>query len=133
MKFVTVFVSIMLSLVIIFTPKANAAPEVGLMVGSDSGINVKMNEYKFGVGFDDFSFTLDKTFNFNDHPHFYWGVGGKIADKKNDDIKLGARAVFGAHTKVERFTFFIEAQPTLYLIDDVKVELEAIGGVRYHF
>ncbi|MCL1066458.1 hypothetical protein L2735_06500 [Shewanella olleyana] len=133
MKSARLYTSLMLFITSIITPSVSAAPEVGLMVGSDSGINVKMDNYKFGVGFDDFSFTLDKMFNFNDHPHFYWGVGGKIADSNKDNVKLGARAVFGAHTKVERFTFFIEAQPTLYLIDDVNVELEAIGGVRYHF
>ncbi|WP_227006638.1 hypothetical protein [Shewanella donghaensis] len=110
-----------------------AAPQVGFMVGSDSGINVKIDDYKIGVGFDNLSFTMDKTFNFKGNPNFYWGVGGKIADSNKDDVQLGARAVFGAHTRVEQFTFFIEAQPTLYLLSDVKVELEAIGGVRYHF
>ncbi|WP_076540385.1 hypothetical protein [Shewanella sp. UCD-KL21] len=112
---------------------ANAAPQVGLMVGSDSGINVKIDDYKIGVGFDELSFTMDRTFNFQDNPNFYWGLGGKIADSNKDDIQLAARAVFGAHAKVERFTFFAEAQPTLYILDDVKVKLEAIAGVRYHF
>ncbi|WP_153915591.1 hypothetical protein [Shewanella sp. TC10] len=133
MKSATLFTSIIILITIMVSAQAKAAPEVGLMVGSDSGINIKMDNYKFGVGFDDLSFTLDKTFNFQGQQHFYWGVGGKVADSKNNDIQLGARAIFGAHTMVERFTFFIEAQPTLYLLDDVKVELEAIGGVRYHF
>ncbi|MCL1143952.1 hypothetical protein [Shewanella gaetbuli] len=133
MKTTTLITSSILFTAVTVSTAVKAAPEVGVMVGSDSGLNVKIHDYKIGVGFDDLSFTLDKMFNFEGHPHFYWGIGGKIADTKHDDTKLGARAVFGAHTKVERFTFFIEAQPTLYLIDDVKVKLEAIGGVRYHF
>lgn len=114
-------------------PIAATAAEVGVMVGSDSGVNIKMDDIKIGVGFDDLSVTVDKLYNFTSSPHFYWGIGGKIADAKHDDIQLAGRAVFGAHTKVEDFTFFVEAQPTLYILDDVRVRLEAIAGVRYHF
>ncbi|AQS39027.1 hypothetical protein Sps_03912 [Shewanella psychrophila] len=124
----------LLALVTITSSTAIAAPQVGVMIGSDSGINAKFGDIKLGVALDNFSITADKMINFN-NPHFYYGFGGKIAEinSSKHDLKLGARAIFGAQTSVEKFTFFLEAQPILYIIDDVKVELEAIAGVRYQF
>ncbi|WP_394204578.1 hypothetical protein [Shewanella waksmanii] len=111
-----------------------SAPQVGVMVGSDSGINIKFNDIKLGVGLNDLSLSADKLFNFTNSGHFYYGFGGKLAHLDGDkDTQLAARAVFGAHAAVEQFRFFIEAQPSLYLIDNVSVELEAIAGVRYQF
>lgn len=113
---------------------AMSAPQVGIMLGSDSGINVKFDDIKIGVGLDDVSLTADKLFNFANTQHFYYGFGGKLDNLSGDkDTKLAVRAVFGAHTAVEQFRFFIEAQPSVYLIDNVSVELEAIAGVRYQF
>ena len=125
----------LLAFVIITSSTVVAAPQVGVMLGSDSGINAKFGDIKIGVGLDNFSITVDKMINFNNTPYFYYGFGGKIDDinSSHHDVKLGARAIFGAQTSVEKFTFFVEAQPILYIIDDVKVELEAIAGVRYQF
>lgn len=126
---------ILSALVTLTSSTATAAPQVGVMIGSDSGINAKFGDIKLGVGLDKFSITADKMINFSNTPHFYYGFGAKIADinSSKHDLKLGARAIFGAQTSVEKFTFFVEAQPILYIIDDVKVELEAIAGVRYQF
>lgn len=125
----------LLALISFSSSTAHAAPQVGVMLGSDSGINAKFGSIKLGVGLDKFSITADKMINFQNTPHFYYGFGGKIADinSSKHDVKIGARGIFGAQTSVERFTFFVEAQPILYIIDDVKVELEAIAGVRYQF
>ncbi|WP_076410637.1 hypothetical protein [Shewanella sp. UCD-KL12] len=130
-----VYICSLITFMLFTSSAATAAPQVGVMIGSDSGINAKFGDIKLGVGLDKFSITADKMINFNNTPHFYYGFGGKIADinSSKHDLKLGARAIFGAQTSVERFTFFVEAQPILYIIDDVKVELEAIAGVRYQF
>ncbi|WP_163937904.1 hypothetical protein [Paraferrimonas sp. SM1919] len=105
--------------------------QVGIAVGEDSGVAFRYQGYQATIGLNRFSVAVDKTFRFSGHPHFYWGIGGKL---RNDYYhKLAARAVFGASAQVEDFVFFGELQPTLYLVNDTKLQLEGVVGVRYAF
>ncbi|BEU05157.1 hypothetical protein OAG1_39570 [Agarivorans sp. OAG1] len=110
---------------------SNANPELGVMVGSDNGISAQFNDIRVNLGLNDFSLSGDKIIGFPEQQYFYYGFGGKWSDHHHH--KLGARAVFGAHTVVDKFRFFAELQPIVYVIDDLEVKLEASAGVRYMF
>ncbi|WP_095497334.1 hypothetical protein [Paraferrimonas haliotis] len=116
---------------LLITTSAVAGPQVGIMVGSDNGVSIRHHGYQVEVGINDASIALDKTYYFNNSPYFYWGGGVKWQDHSNR--KLGARAVFGAATKVEDFVFFAEAKPIFYVVNGASVQLEGTLGVRYQF
>ncbi|GDY27024.1 hypothetical protein AHAT_29140 [Agarivorans sp. Toyoura001] len=119
------------SLLSVVALSSQANPEVGVMVGSDNGLSAQFDDIRVNLGFSEFSLSGDKIIGFPDQEHFYYGFGGKWSDHHHN--KLGARAVFGAHTVVEQFRFFAEIQPIVYVIDDLEVKLEASAGVRYLF
>ncbi|RKF19911.1 hypothetical protein DBZ36_05480 [Alginatibacterium sediminis] len=116
---------------LLLSHSAIGATQVGLMFGSDNGISAKVDDIRVNVGFNEFSISGDKLFDFDQSEYFYYGFGAKLSDHKNH--KLGARAVFGAQTMVEQFNFHIEAQPVVYLVDSIDVKLEFSAGVRYQF
>ena len=68
----------LLTFVIITSSTAVAAPQVGVMLGSDSGINAKFGDIKIGVGLDDFSITVDKMINLITHRIFTMVLVAKL-------------------------------------------------------
>lgn len=125
---------------------AHAAQSAGVFFGSPmSGVQLKHNDLRFSVGVDDFGVAVDKTFNLGALTHnpelnsFYTFAGAQYVDDhdhKHDhdhDNELGVRGGVGFEVPVEKFEFYGEVGPTLYVVEDVDMELEGALGLRYRF
>ncbi|MEH6532573.1 MAG: hypothetical protein V7735_14735 [Photobacterium frigidiphilum] len=117
---------------------AHAAQAIGVFLGSPmSGIQYKHNDLRFSLGIDDFGLAVDKTFNLgslsknSDLNNLYTFVGAQYVDNKHD--KVGVRSGVGFELPVNSFEFYGELGPTLYVVEDVDLELEAALGVRVRF
>lgn len=117
---------------------AYASQSVGVFFGSPmSGIQYKQNDLRFSLGLDDFGVAVDKTFNLGsvtNNPELnslYTFVGAQYVDNKHD--KLGVRSGIGFQVPVSQFELYGEVGPTLYVVEDVDLELEGALGVRYRF
>jgi hypothetical protein len=117
---------------------AQAAQAVGVFLGSPmSGIQYKHHDLRFSLGIDDFGLAFDKTFNLgslsnnSDLNNLYTFVGAQYVDKKHH--KVGVRSGVGFELPVNSFEFYGELGPTLYVVEDVDLELEAALGVRVRF
>lgn len=117
---------------------AHAAQAIGVFLGSPmSGIQYKHNDLRFSLGIDDFGLAVDKTFNLgslsknSDLNNLYTFVGAQYVDNKHD--KVGVRSGVGFELPVNSFEFYGEVGPTLYVVEDVDLELEAALGFRVRF
>ena len=117
---------------------AHASQSAGIFLGSPmSGIQLKSNDLRFSLGIDDFGVAVDKTFNLGtltNNPGLnsgYTFVGGQYVDNKHD--KLGVRSGIGFQVPVGEFELYGEVGPTLYVVEDVDVELEGAMGFRMRF
>ncbi|CAG20093.1 hypothetical protein PBPRA1686 [Photobacterium profundum SS9] len=117
---------------------AHAAQAIGVFLGSPmSGIQYKHNDLRFSLGIDDFGLAVDKTFNLgslsknSDLNNLYTFVGAQYVDNKHD--KVGVRSGVGFELPVNSFEFYGELGPTLYVVEDVDLELEAALGFRVRF
>ncbi|MGF1716386.1 hypothetical protein [Photobacterium chitinilyticum] len=129
---------ILLGLALTLSLSAHASQSVGVFFGSPmSGIQYKQNDLRFSIGLDDFGVAVDKTFNLGtlvNKPELnsmYTFVGAQYVDDKND--KLGVRSGVGFQVPVSQFELYGEVGPTLYVVEDVDLELEGALGVRYRF
>lgn len=130
------FIGLVLFLMVPFS--AQAAQSIGIFLGSPmSGIQYKYNDLRFSLGVDDFGLAFDKTFNLGslvnnaDLNKFYTYVGGQYVDHKNN--KVGIRSGVGFQVPVDSFEFYGEVGPTLYVVEDVDLDLEAAIGFRVRF
>ncbi|PSW06154.1 hypothetical protein [Photobacterium lipolyticum] len=117
---------------------AQASQSLGIFFGSPmSGIQYKQDDLRFSLGIDDFGVAVDKNFNLGtlvnnaDLNSFYTYVGGQFVDNKND--KVGIRSGVGFELPVNSFEFYGEVGPTLYVVEDVDMDLEAALGFRVRF
>jgi len=129
---------ILLGLALTLSLSAHASQSIGVFFGSPmSGIQYKQNDLRFSLGLDDFGVAVDKTFNLGslvNNPELnsmYTFVGAQYVDDKND--KLGVRSGVGFQIPVSQFELYGEVGPTLYVVEDVDLELEGALGVRYRF
>ncbi|MGF1684681.1 hypothetical protein L4D09_19395 [Photobacterium makurazakiensis] len=118
--------------------QAQASQALGMFFGSPmSGIQYKHHDLRFSLGIDDFGLAFDKTFNLgsltNDPGmnNLYTFVGAQYVDKKHN--KLGVRGGVGFEVPVNSFEFYGEVGPTLYVVEDVNLELEGQLGFRFRF
>lgn len=107
------------------------ATGVGLQLGSQSGVTVAHQDWHFGLGLDYLSFSADKIFKSRQQPALYYGIGGIVTERNNS--ALGGRAIIGAQTYLDQIQLYGELAPTLYILDDTRVELEGSIGFRVHF
>ncbi|MBV7263295.1 hypothetical protein KCG43_14910 [Photobacterium sp. WH24] len=117
---------------------ALASQSAGIFLGSPmSGVQYKHNDLRFSLGLDEFGFAVDKTFNLGTltrNPQLNMGytfVGAQYVDNHYD--KLGIRSGIGLEVPINQFELYGEVGPTLYMVEDVDVELEAAMGVRVRF
>ncbi|MCW8332003.1 hypothetical protein MD588_24730 [Photobacterium sp. SDRW27] len=117
---------------------AQASQSAGIFFGSPmSGIQYKHNDLRFSLGIDDFGVAVDKTFNLGslannpDLNSMYTFVGAQYVDNKHD--KLGVRSGVGFQVPVNSFELYAEVGPTLYVVEDVDLELEGALGFRVRF
>ena len=129
---------VLLGLALALSVSAHASQSVGVFFGSPmSGIQYKTNDLRFSLGLDDFGVAVDKTFNLGslvndpDLNNMYTFVGAQYVDNKHD--KLGVRSGVGFQVPVSQFELYGEVGPTLYVVEDVDLELEGALGVRYRF
>ena len=127
-----------LALFIVASFSVHASQSIGIFFGSPmSGIQYKQNDLRFSLGIDDFGVAFDKTFNLGslvnnaDLNSIYTYVGGQFVDNKND--KVGIRSGIGFQVPVDSFEFYGELGPTLYVVEDVDMDLEAALGFRVRF
>jgi len=127
--------------------KTFATPEVGLIIGSPTGLNVEYQNFQGAVGWDIekmFHFHLDYLFlkSTTGAFEFYLGGGGVFLseDSSNQDNKetkkiFGPRVPLGATYLIQDVSMrvFFEVAPTLFLIEKVNFELQWGVGVRYVF
>ena len=127
-----------LALFLVIPFSAQATQSMGIFFGSPmSGIQYKHDDLRFSLGIDDFGVAFDKTFNLGslinngELNSFYTYVGGQFVDHKND--KVGIRSGVGFELPVNSFEFYGEVGPTLYVVEDVDMDLEAALGFRVRF
>jgi hypothetical protein len=119
-----------------FTALSNQ--QVGIFLGSPmSGIQYRVDDLRFSFGLDDIGLAFDKTFSVAEllgKPKLapvYAFLGGQFVDHKNN--KVAVRSGVGFLLPVEDFTFYGEVGPSLYVVEDVELKLEASLGVRISF
>ena len=127
-----------LGLMIAVPFSAHASQAVGIFFGSPmSGIQYKHDDLRFSLGIDDFGLAFDKTFNLGSLTqdpgmnNLYTFVGAQYVDNKYN--KLGVRGGIGFQVPVNSFEFYGEVGPTLYVVEDVDLDLEGQLGFRIRF
>ncbi|WP_064603916.1 hypothetical protein [Photobacterium sp. J15] len=127
-----------LALTLCVSLTAQASQSIGVFFGSPmSGIQYKQNDLRFSLGIDEFGVAVDKTFNLGklvskpELDSMYTFVGAQYVDDKDD--KLGVRSGVGFQVPLDRVELYGEVGPTLYVVEDVDLELEGAIGVRYRF
>lgn len=116
---------------LLISASAQAQLGLGMQVGDRAGLSVGYQDLQFGFGLDTLSMSVDKTFSFSQYPALYYGVGAIITERESET--LGARAVFGARHRIDQIEFFGNLAPTMYIVDNTDVKLEANVGFRFYF
>ncbi|UJF19860.1 hypothetical protein L0B53_10420 [Vibrio sp. SS-MA-C1-2] len=114
------------------------ADSIGGFLGTPmSGVQYKHNDLRFSVGLDDFGLAVDKVFNLGSlvnnqklNPAYLF-AGVQYVDQHHH--KVGVRSGIGAQFPIESFELYAEIGPTLYVVEDVDIDVEGVLGVRYRF
>ncbi len=124
--------------IVLLMSAPSSAQSIGIFLGTPmSGIQLKYEALRFSLGIDDVGIAVDKTFdlgallNKSDFESFYTYLGAQFIDHKND--KVGIRSGVGFLMPVNQVSIYGEVGPTLYVAEDVNLNIEAALGFRVSF
>ncbi len=114
---------------------SQASQEIGIFLGSPmSGIQYKTGDMRFSLGLQRLGFAFDKTFNLgslsgnSDLNALYTYLGAQVTDKSSET--LGVRGGIGFQVPINSVSLYGEIGPTVYVMDQVGMNLEAAVGAR---
>ncbi|KMV30997.1 hypothetical protein L4D00_20145 [Photobacterium swingsii] len=117
---------------------AHASKGIGVFLGSPmSGIQYKHDDLRLSLGVEKFGVAFDKTFNLGSLTDnrkldsLYTFVGAQYVDHHNK--KVGVRSGVGFELPINSFELYGELGPSLYVVEEVDLDLEAALGFRIRF
>jgi len=131
-------INIMFILFLIYPFNSFSKQQVGIFLGSPmSGFQYQQDNLRFSLGIKDFGFAVDQTFNVAtllNRPKLaplYVYLGGQIVDHHKH--KVAVRSGIGFQQPFEQVMFYGELGPSLYVVEDVDIKLEASVGIKIDF
>jgi len=112
--------------------------QVAVFLGSPmSGFQYQQDDLRFSLGLKDFGFAIDQTFsvaallNKPKLAPLYVYLGGQLVDHHKH--KVAVRSGIGFQQPFEQIIFYGELGPSLYVLEDVDIKLEASLGIKIDF
>ncbi|NQZ51814.1 MAG: hypothetical protein HRT95_17060 [Moritella sp.] len=131
-------INIMFILFLIYPLNSVAKQQIGIFLGSPmSGFQYQQDNLRFSLGIKDFGFAIDQTFSVATllkKPKLaplYVFLGGQIVDHHKH--KIAVRSGIGFQQPFEQVIFYGELGPSLYVLEDVDIKLEASLGIKIEF
>ncbi|MDX2322069.1 MAG: hypothetical protein QNK26_15895 [Moritella sp.] len=131
-------IKIMLIVLLVYPFNSFAKQQIGFFLGKPmSGFQYQRDDLRFSLGAKDFGFAFDKTFSVAallDKPKLaplYAYLGAQLVD--HNKHKVAVRSGVGFQLPFEKIIFYAELGPSLYVVEDVDLKLEASLGIKIGF
>lgn len=128
----------MLILVLMCPFNSFSKQQVAVFLGSPmSGVQYQQGDLRFSLGLKDFGVAFDQTFSVAEllkKPKLaplYVYLGGQLVDHHKH--KVAVRSGIGFQQPFELITLYAELGPSLYVLEDVDMKLEASLGIKIDF
>jgi len=131
-------INIVFILFLIYPFNSFAKQQVAIFLGSPmSGFQYQQDNLRFSLGIKDFGVAVDQTFSVAEllkkpklEPLYVY-LGGQIVDHHKH--KVAVRSGIGFQQPFEQVIFYGELGPSLYVLEDVNIKLEASLGIKIDF
>lgn len=131
-------INIMFILFLIYPFNSFSKQQVGIFLGSPmSGFQYQQDDLRFSLGVKDIGFAFDQTFSVATllkKPKLaplYAYLGAQLVD--HDKHKVAVRSGVGFQQPFEQIILYAELGPSLYILEDVNIKLEASLGIKIDF
>ncbi|QFI38277.1 hypothetical protein FR932_10675 [Moritella marina ATCC 15381] len=112
--------------------------KIAVFLGSPmSGLQYQQDDLRFSLGLKDFGIAFDQTFSVAallEKPKLaplYVYLGAQLVDHHKH--KVAVRSGIGFQQPFEQIILYAELGPSLYVVEDVDIKLEASLGIKIDF
>ncbi|MFT5807457.1 MAG: hypothetical protein ACI9LG_001750 [Moritella dasanensis] len=131
-------INIMFTLLLIYPFNSFSKQQVAIFLGSPmSGFQYQQDDLRFSLGLKDFGFAFDQVFRVAEllqKPELdplYVYLGAQLVD--DNKHKVAVRSGIGFQQPFDKVILYAELGPSLYVIEDVDLKLEASLGLKIDF
>ncbi|WP_392339451.1 hypothetical protein [Moritella marina] len=127
-----------LILVLMYPFNSLSKQQVAVFLGSPmSGFQYQQDDLRFSLGLKDFGIAFDQTFSVAallEKPKLaplYVYLGAQLVDHHKNNVAV--RSGIGFQQPFQKITLYGELGPSLYVVEDVDIKLEASLGIKIDF